>query len=49
MSRKSKPIPAGRVIARCSVCRGEAVAKGDGSPVFIRHKLDCPERRSPPP
>lgn len=43
VSRKPKPSPAGRVLARCGLCRGEGKADGKGSPVVIRHARNCPE------
>jgi hypothetical protein len=42
--RPYKPLPAGKVLARCTICRVEAVAQGDGRPVTMRHAEDCPER-----
>lgn len=45
-TRPTRPSPAGRVLARCTVCHAEARADGKGTPVTMKHVPGCIEETS---
>lgn len=46
-SPKRRPLRKGAGGVRCTICLAHAAAKGDGSPIVLKHLPACPEFEAP--
>lgn len=44
--RPRRPLPVGKIVAKCIDCHGEGIVKVLGRPAVIEHDENCPEHKN---